>query len=132
MFTGGGYETGSVSPAVIYWGGAVDAGISISTTAMDKVINFAAGDKIITAAGGSATSTVNGVGLAWTAYSGFLKGTYSSTANTFVFSTTGTDSLFAYDFDGDNTTNDIRGVVLVGYVDSGTADTMTSGLVGVA
>jgi hypothetical protein len=132
MYTGAGYETGSVSPAVIYWGGSVDAGISISTTAMDKVINFAAGDKIITAAGGSATAGVNGVGLAWTAYSGFLKGTYSSTANTFVFSTTGTDSLFAYDFDGNNTTNDIRGVVLVGYVDSGTADTMTSGLVGVA
>ena len=132
MYAGGGYETGSVSPAVIYWGGSVDAGISISTTALDKVINFAAGDKIITAAGGSATSTVNGVGLAWTAYSGFLKGTYSATAQTFVFSTTGTDTLFAYDFDGSNTTNDIRGVVLVGYVDTGTADTMTSGLVGVA
>jgi Ca2+-binding RTX toxin-like protein len=132
MFTGGGFETGSVSPAVIYWGGSVDAGISISTTAMDKVINFAAGDKIITAAGGTATSTDNGVGLAWTAYSGFLKGTYDATANTFTFSTTGTSTLFAYDFDGDATTNDIRGVVLVGYVDSGTADTMISGLVAVA
>jgi hypothetical protein len=86
----------------------------------------------MTSAGGSSTSTVNGVGLAWTTYSGFLKGTYSATAGTFVFSTTGTDTLFAYDFDGLDTTNDIRGVVLVGYVDSGTADTMTTGLVGVA
>jgi hypothetical protein len=99
---------------------------------MDKVTDFASGDSIATSAGGSATSTVNGVGLAWTAYSGFLRGTYDATANTFTFSTTGTSSLFAYDFDGSDTTNDIRAVVLVGYVDSGTADTMTTGLVGVA
>jgi hypothetical protein len=49
-----------------------------------------------------------------------------------VFSTTGTDSLYAYDYDGSSTTNDVRAIVLVGYVDSGTADTMTTGLVGVA
>jgi len=131
-YIGAGFETGSVSPAVIYWGGSVDAGTSVSTAAMDKITDFAAGDSVVTSAGGSATSTSNGVGLAWTAYSGFLKGTYSATAQTFVFSTTGTDTLFAYDFDGLDSTNDIRGVVLVGYVDSGTADTMTSGLVGVA
>jgi len=131
-YTGGGYETGSVSPAVIYWGGSVDAGVTISTTALDKITDFSTGESIKTSAGGSATAGVNGVGLAWTAYSGFLRGTYDSTANTFTFSTTGTSSLFAYDFDGNSATNDIRGVVLVGYVDSGTADTMTSGLVGVA
>ena len=131
-YTGSGFETGSVSPAVIYWGGSVDAGTSISVTAMDKITDFAAGDSVVTSAGGSATSGVNAVGSAWTAYSGFLKGTYNAAAQTFVFSTTGTDSLFAYDFDGNSATNDIRAVVLVGYVDSGTADTMTSGLVGVA
>ena len=127
-----GYETGSVSPAVIYWGGSVDAGVSISTTALDKITDFSAGESIKTSAGGSSVSTVNGVGLAWTTYSGFLRGTYDATANTFTFSTTGTSSLFAYDFDGNSATNDIRGIVLVGYVDTSTADTMTSGLVGVS
>jgi hypothetical protein len=104
---------------------------------MDKITNFAAADSVVTSAGGSATSGVNAVGSAWIAYSGFLKGTYSAAAQTFVFSTTGTDSLFAYHLDRNSATNDIRAVVLVGYVDSGTvysgtADSMTSGLVGVA
>jgi hypothetical protein len=43
------------------------------------------------------------------------------------------DSLFVYDYDGaTNTSSDLYAIVLVGYVDSGNPDTMTTGLVGVA
>jgi len=136
VYNGSGFETGAVSPVVLYYGGVVTAGTSISTAALDKVLNFTAGtastgDKIVTSVGGSASASTNGVGLAWTGLNGFIKGTYDASAQTFVFSSTGTDSLFVYDFDGLDSTSDFRGVVLVGYVDTGTADTMSSGLIGI-
>jgi len=128
-----GFETGTLSPAVVYYGGVVASGSSVSTAGFDKITDFGAGDKLYV--GGqvaSTTSGTNGVDLTWTDQAGLLRGTYSASANTFTFSTTGTDSIYAYDFDGSSTTNDIRAVVLVGYVDSGAADTMTTGLVGTA
>jgi Ca2+-binding RTX toxin-like protein len=136
FYNGVGFETGAISPVVLYYGGVVTAGTSISTAALDKVLNFTAGsatsgDKIVTNVGGSASATTNGVGLAWTGLNGFIKGTYDATAQTFVFASTGTDSLFVYDFDGLDSTSDFRGVVLVGYVDAGTADTMSTGLIGI-
>ena len=136
FYTGTGYETGSVSPAVIYWGGSVDAGVSISTSAMDKITDFSVYDSIATGSSSSnapSTDSPVGVGLAWQTYGGFLRGTYDATANTFTFSTTGTSSLYAFDFDGSSATNDIRAIVLVGYVDAGTADTLNAtGLIGAA
>jgi len=136
FYNGAGFETGAVSPVVLYYGGVVTAGTSISTAALDKVLNFTAGsastgDKIVTSVGGSASASTNGVGLAWTGLNGYIKGTYDATAQTFVFSSTGTDSLFVYDFDGLDSTSDFRGIVLVGYVDTSTADTMSSGLIGI-
>ena len=128
-----GFETGTLSPAVVYYGGVVASGSSVSTAGFDKITDFGAGDALYV--GGQVASTTagtNGVDLTWTDQAGLLRGTYSASANTFTFSTTGTDSIYAYDFDGSSTTNDIRAVVLVGYVDSGAADTMTTGLVGTA
>ena len=128
-----GFETGTLSPAVVYYGGVVASGASVSTAGFDKITDFGAGDALYV--GGqvaSTTSGTNGTDLTWTDQAGLLRGTYSASANTFTFSTTGTDSIYAYDFDGSSTTNDIRAVVLVGYVDSGAADTLTTGLVGTA
>ncbi len=138
FYSGTGFETGTLSPVVVYYGGTVDAGTVISTTSLDKILDFTTADNIDTnsplTSGTSiaATSGVNGVGKAWTDAAGFLRGTYSSTANTFTFSTTGSDSIFAYDNDGSTTTTDIRAIVLVGYVDSGADDVITTGLVGTA
>ena len=133
QYTGVGFETGAISSSVIYYGGVVTSGVSISTTGLDKITDFATGDTIYT--GGSTSSTTSGtnaVDVIWSDQAGFIRGTYSSSASTFVFLSTGTDSIYAYDFDGSSSTNDIRAIVLVGYYDSGTLDTLTTGLVGVA
>lgn len=138
FYSGTGFETGTLSPVVVYYGGTVDAGTVISTTSLDKILDFSTSDTIDTnsplTSGTtiSATSGVNGVGKAWTDPAGFLRGTYNATANTFTFSTTGSDSIFAYDNDGSTTTTDIRAIVLVGYVDSTSNDDITTGLIGTA
>lgn len=132
VYIGAGFETGSVSPATVYYGGTVTAGTSVSTAGLDKITDFAALDTVQTAAGASANLATNATGAIWTEVAGLLKGAYDATAATFTFSTTGTDSLYVYDFDGSTATNDLRGIVLVGYVDAGAADTGTTGLVGTA
>ena len=136
MYSGSSYETGIVSGAVIYYGGTVDAGTSVSTTSMDRITDFKASDFIVTNAGAFGTGS-NAVGAAWTEYQGLLTGTYSATANTFTFSTTGTDSLYVYDLDGStNTGNDLYAIVLTGYVNASGATSSTvnslTGLLGVA
>ncbi len=132
-YTGSGFETGTVSPAIVFYGGTVVAGGSVSTVGLDKITDFNAGDTIQTNAGSAlADLAANGTGKIWSALAGFLNGTYDATAATFTFSTTGTDSLFAYDFDGSTATNDMRAIVLVGYVDASTVDDSTTGLLGVA
>lgn len=133
-YVGAGFETGTISPATVYYGGTVVAGSSVVTSSMDKITDFKAGDTINTNVAGAnnANMATNGTGATWTALAGYLKGTYDSTAATFTFSTTGSDTLFAYDYDGSTSTSDLRGIVLVGYVDSGTTDTTASGLFGEA
>lgn len=133
IYTGSGFETGAVSPAIVYYGGTVVAGTSVNTGSMDKILDFTAGDTINTQAGASGVNmATNATGSTWTQAAGYLKGAYDSTAQTFTFSTTGSDSLFVYDYDANTSTNDLRAVVLVGYTDSGTTDSNTTGLVGVA
>ena len=129
IFVFGASDTGSVALAYNTY---VIAGTILSTTALDKITDFAVDDRITTTVQSAATSGTNAVGYAWTALSGFLRGTYDATAQTFTFSATGADSLFAYDGDNSNTTDDLLGVVLVGYVDTGTLDTLATGLLGVA
>ena len=125
MYSGATYETGIVSGAVIYYGGTVDAGTTVSTTSMDRITDFKAGDFIATYGGAFGTGS-NAVGAAWTEYQGLLTGTYNATANTFTFSTTGTDSLYVYDLDGLTTTgNDLYAIVLTGYVNANGATSST-------
>ena len=84
----------------------------------------------------NSTTGTNAVGVAWTQKEGFLRGTFNETAMSFTFSTTGLDTLYVYDRDGNTgTTGDFAGVVLMGYVDAGTNDfasTATTGLLGTA
>ena len=134
IYDGVPYETGIVSGAVIYYGGTVDEGTTVSTTSMDRITDFKTGDFIATYGGAFGTGS-NAVGSAWTEYQGLLTGTYNATANNFTFSSTGTDSLYVYDLDGSTTTgNDLYAIVLTGYVnaDGATASTVNSitGLLG--
>jgi len=103
---------------------------------MDRITDFKAGDFIATY-GGAFGSGTNAVGAAWTEYQGLLTGTYNASANTFTFSTTGTDSLYVYDLDGlTSTGNDLHAIVLTGYVNASGATSSTvnsvTGLLGVA
>jgi len=116
---------------VVAYSQVVLAGASLITSGFDVITDFAVGDTIVTGAGNSSAVGTNAVGLAWTATSGFLKGTYTAASNSFVFSTTGADSLFVYDLDGTASGTDLAAVVLIGY--AGTAyDVVTTGLVGTA
>ena len=126
IYSGSAFETGIVSGAVIYYGGTVDAGTTISVASMDRITDFRTGDFISTY-GGAFGSGTNAVGAAWTEYQGLLTGTYNATANTFTFSTTGTDSLYVYDLDGLTTTgNDLYAIVLTGYVNENGATSSTA------
>ena len=125
IYSGETFETGIVSGAVIYYGGTVDEGTTISTASMDRITDFRTGDFIATY-GGAFGSGSNAVGSAWTEYQGLLTGTYNATANNFTFSATGTDSLYVYDLDGSTTTgNDLYAIVLTGYVNENGATSST-------
>jgi S-layer protein len=140
VYLGAGFETGTLPPTAVYYGGVVASGTVVSTAGLDKVYGFAAdstagsqtlSDVILTPFGGGSSLSTNGVGKAWTALNGYLRGTYDATAQTFTMSATGTDSLYAFDFDGSDSTSDLRAIVLVGYVDTLGNDSYSSGLIGV-
>jgi len=134
------FETGNVSTEALVNGGQIVAGVSLSTVAMDKVINFGTGDTI--GIGGNSSGATLVAGSMGDALSGALlliRGTYSSTAQTFVFSASGVDSLLAFDADWSlqsmSSGGAYKGIVLVGYVDTSTPDVFsttpaTSGLLG--
>ena len=52
-------------------------------------------------------------------------GTYNSTTNTFVGGA-GTDSLLTYDTNGTDAAGTYESIVLVGYADAGTTDTISA------
>lgn len=106
------------------------AGTTVAVGALPKITGFAVGDTIVTSAVPSTIGT-NVVGAAWTAKDGFLRGAFNSTTNDFVLNATGVDTLYVYDLD--NTAGapyDLRGVVLIGYVDAGTTDGAVTGITG--
>jgi len=107
------------------------AGASLITSGFDVITDFSVGDTIYTGSGNSSAVGTNAVGLSWTALSGFLRGTYTAASNSFVFSTTGADSLFVYDLDASTSTADLAAIVLIAYAGTG-YDVVTSGLVGTA
>ena len=111
-------------------------GTVISTLSLDIVNGFAAGNTIaITTAANSTTVTTynlirNGgtLGAGTVNNAALITGNYDSATNLFTVSNTGTSTLFAYDDDGIlNVSNNFVGIVLVGYTDTGAADTYIAG-----
>lgn len=103
---------------------------AFSTTSMDVITGFKAGDKIqLTGLTTAGTLLTNGstTGAATAGDAILVKGTYSSANNTFTASTSGTDSAFVYDSNGTAAAGTYQAVILVGYTDTGTADTMSAG-----
>jgi trimeric autotransporter adhesin len=103
---------------------------AFSTTTLDVVTGFKAGDLVqltglttsavlLGAASTTGAATVGDVIL--------VKGTYSSSGNTFTANAAGTDSALVYDSNGTTAAGTYQAIVLVGYVDAGAADTISTG-----
>lgn len=102
---------------------------AFSTTAMDIVTGFKAGDKVQLTGLTTGTTLLNNASTTGAATAGdviLVKGTYSASANTFTASTSGTDSALVYDSNGTTAGGTYQTIVLVGYVDSGSADTISN------
>ena len=109
------------------------SGDKITTSTFDKIMDFNAGDEIVTN-GQSTQGTVSAIAIGSsisTSKDSFISGTYSASANTFTFSASGTDTLYVFQDATTSTTYDA--IVLVGYTQSATAQTTgTTGIVGSA
>jgi hypothetical protein len=106
---------------------------SQTTVDMDVITGFAAGDTIQLSSGAAivtGTTLLTGatatLGAATAGDVILLRGTYNSSANTFVGSLTGTSSLLVYDTTGTAAAGTYEGIVLVGYVDSTGNDTISA------
>jgi hypothetical protein len=55
-----------------------------------------------------------------------VTGSYASSTGLFTIAASGADTLLVYDDNGNDAGANYRGIVLVGYIDTGTADTYTS------
>jgi Ca2+-binding RTX toxin-like protein len=136
--TGSVLSSSAAAAGHINFGAALNAAQAFSTTALDIVTGFAAGDTIQIYSTGTtaiafATTVVTNGGTFTdsTGQLGLIKGNYVGGAtNTFTASTTGTDTALIYDTDGTNTSGALNAIILVGYVDANTPDTInaTSGL----
>jgi len=131
--TGSVLGSGTASASNLVFGSALNAAQAFSTAALDKISNFGVGDTIQlystgTTASTFATAIVRNAGtfVDATGQLGLITGTYDSTAQTFTASTTGTSSALIYDTDGTSGAGTLNAVILVGYVDSTTNDTMAS------
>lgn len=104
---------------------------AINVSGMDIINGFSTGASIVfTQTGATATSGAiagNGgsLGAATTNDVARVLGTYNSSAGTFTIDTGGSDTLIAADTNGDQAGGSYVGVVLVGYSDTGGADTWT-------
>ncbi|WP_019998192.1 beta strand repeat-containing protein [Aureimonas ureilytica] len=108
---------------------AVPVANTISTTTFDIISGAGAGDRIdlTDAARTVATATdLTAVALADNKAT-FVRGTYDATANTFVGSATGADTLLVYDADAAATTAH-QSVVLTGFVNTATAAAGADGI----
>jgi hypothetical protein len=130
------------------------AGSYVSTTAMDKITGFAAGDIIqanSVAAEPSSVTVLQTLGSARGTSAGskyldgtavgninqvidlFVQGNYDASANRFTFSSSGKDTLYLLDDDATAGGSTMYGIVLVGYVTGGTTvDGAATGMVGAA
>lgn len=102
---------------------------AFSTTAMDVITGFKAGDAVQLTGLTTSTSLLTNASTTGAATAGdviLVKGTYSSTGNTFTASTTGTDSALVWDDNGTTAAGSYDAIVLLGYVDAGTSDTISA------
>jgi len=122
-----GTVTTSTSTASFAANYVITGGDRVSTTGFDRITDFNIGDIIYTARSGApASTTALKVGSTLAADRiATISGTFNSSANTFTFSNSGSDSLFVWDGVGDGASGSYRGVVLVGFASGFTIDATT-------
>jgi len=123
--------TTASSTASFAAGYVITGGDRVSTTGFDRITDFTVGDIVYTARSGApASTTALKVGNTLAADRiATISGSFNSSANTFTFSNSGTDSLFVWDGVGDGVSGSYRGVVLVGFA-SGFTIGSTTGVTG--
>jgi hypothetical protein len=105
-------------------------GQNVNTSQLDIITGFSAGASIRMTGAGFANATYaivrNGatnIGTDTANNLVMLSGSYASATNIFTVDTAGTSTLVVYDDTGDAAGGAYRGIVLVGYLDTGAADT---------
>jgi Ca2+-binding RTX toxin-like protein len=125
-------DTGTVSG---FTAGSAVPTSAITIASLDYITDFATGDTLSFGLTTQATTIIRNSGTVGAAADGavyMIQGTATSVTS-FTPDTSGTATLYVYDADGTGTGSTLRGVVLVGYVDSGSNDTgAATGLIGVA
>jgi hypothetical protein len=109
------------------------SGTVLNVSGINKVYNFGTGDTLTLNTGASSTTTAGAYTLVrigatlsvatTTNDAAFLQGTYDAFAGTFTVTPAGASTLLAYDDNGVTAAGAYRGVVLVGYIDTGALDT---------
>jgi hypothetical protein len=123
-----------IAAGIVAGGAAPANGTTINVAAMDKISGLSAGDTI-RFTGAAADMVVNNtaytilrngqtLGANNTNNVLMLTGTYDAATGLFTVSTGGNSTLLCYDDNGIQAGGDYRGVVLVGYVDTGGTDTV--------
>ena len=125
-------DTGIASGIVV---GAVPAqSQTINVSGMDVITGFSPGASIVITTQAASTASATGyvvvrnggtLGANTTNDMALLTGDYNSTTGIFTVNSGGASSLMAFDDNGVVAGGVYRGVVLVGYVDAGGADTFT-------
>jgi len=135
--TGGGADVFNIAPTT---GTGAAAGFNtssavpvqsqvINTATLDKITGMSTGVTIVTGLTETGVVATNGATLGAGTNTATDKdfaailGTYNASADTFTVDTAGTSTLFVYDDNGDTAGGTMRAIVLVGYVDTGSADT---------
>jgi Ca2+-binding RTX toxin-like protein len=104
----------------------------LNVSGADIITDFSNGDSInLSALGAYGTNAIvkNGgsVGANTAGQVILLQGIYNASTGLFTVDTGGNDSLFIYDDNGTTAGGNWAGVVLVGYIDTGSPDTLTAG-----
>jgi len=145
--TGGGADVFNIAPTTgtglalgFAFGAAVPAnGSVLSTAGLDKIIGFGTtvGATIVTGLTETGVYARNGqtmgagTNTATDRDFALVSGVYDATNQTFTVALSGADTMFVYDDNGDNTGGNLRGIVLVGYLDAAGNDTYTGTFTGV-
>jgi len=143
--TGGGADVFKLSDPETHTGTVSGFGAGLTLPAQATTINVANSD-VITVTGTAAAFQINltytttaavtvdgaaiivrnsgaAVGVASSNNLIQMVGSYSATTGLFTLSNGGSDTIIVYDDDGDAANSVYRGIVLVGYIDSGAVDT---------